>query len=164
MKELTDLLQDVKNYITWIKKISESNTVDQLYFPKENIRHLLTEVLDYDPVEEIVVVELSDSPPAKPDPTVKFLFVCGDSSLTQENLDRAGRIALSYGSNLFFYSTCPEIKVVNVEIEEGVLEQEIMMEFDLLADDPTEIATTLWPLCKKDCGKKVLVAVLTETH
>lgn len=164
MKELTDLIQDVQDYITWIRRTSASGAINQPSFSKENIQHLLTGVLDYDPAEEIAVVKLADSPPAETNPTVKFLFVCGNSSLTQENLDRAGRIALSYGSNLFFYSAGLAIKVVNVEIEDGVLEQEVMMELDLLADDPTEIATTLWPLCKKDCGKKVLVAILAGNN
>jgi len=164
MKEITELIQDVQDYITWIKQTFDSRAINQCHFSKENIRHLLTGVLDYDPAEEIVAVELIDTPPAKTDPMVKFLFVCGDSSLTDNNLDRAGRMALSYGSNLFFYSTGPDIKVVNVEMENGVPELEVMMEIDLLADDPTEIATTLWPLCKKDCGKRVLVATLGENH
>jgi hypothetical protein len=156
MKELADLLLDIEDYIAWIKQVDIQSA-------EENIRRLLAGVLDYDPAEEIVPVKITDAQPVKTDPTVKFLMVSGESPINQEKLKHAGWLALGYGSNLFFYTTGREIKVVNVEVEEGKLELEVMMEFDLTKDDPTEVATTLWPLCKKDCGKKVLVVNMTKT-
>jgi hypothetical protein len=151
MKKLNDLLGDIEDYIAWIK---ETN----IPAAEENIRRLLAGVLDYDPNEEIVFVEAVNSPPINTDPTVKFMFVSARSPITRQNLEHAGRLTLGYGSNLFLYIAGTDIKVVNVEIEKGEIELETMMEFNFLRDDPEEIATHLWTLSKKDCGKKVLVA------
>ena len=152
MKDLDDLLKDVEDYITWVKQYETRPA-------EENIRRLLAGILDYDPEEEIVAVEIIDSPPAETDPEVKFLMVADDSSITKERLERVGRLTLGYGSNLFLYTNGLDIKVVNVEIVEGEVELEMMMEFNFLRDNPQEIATNLWTLAKKDCGKKILVAI-----
>lgn len=159
MKELSDLLLDMENYIVWIKHISKGVTRSD--FPEENTRRLLTEILGYDSVEEIVFVEKVNSQSAETDPTVKFLLISGEFSktITRENLEDAGRQALGYGSNLFLYTNGPDIKVFNIEIEEGKPELEAMMEFNVFEDEPSEIVANLWPLSKKDCGKKVLVVI-----
>lgn len=156
MKELADLLRDMEDYIAWIK-LSDARP------PEENIRRLLTGVLDYDPADEIVPVEAVSSPPAPADPDVKFITVSGQPPVTDDKLECAGRVTLGYGSNLFIYTACADIKVVSVEIEGGELELDVMMEFNLTQDDPTDIATTLWPLCKKDCGKKVLAVTINNS-
>ena len=120
MKELADLLRDMEDYIAWIKR-SDAQP------PEENIRRLLSGILDYDPADEIVPVELIISPPAPTDPDVKFLTVSGQSPITREELEYAGRVALGHGTNLFIYSAGSDIKVVNVEIEGGELELEVMI-------------------------------------
>jgi hypothetical protein len=122
----------------------------------------LQQVLGYDPVEEIVSHPLKPCPkqvPVQFDEGVKFMLQVVPPRLTldQAVAERTVAYALGAKAQLFMLTNGRQLVLYDIDLSSGRLEAEAVFELNLLADDVEQIAINLWPICKKDCGKKVIV-------
>ncbi len=122
----------------------------------------LEQVLGYDPKEEIVLKEVKAdkaSPPAEFDDQIKFLLQAAphQAKLTQAQIDHAVNCALTVCAQLLVVTDGIQFVLYDIDTSDGELEVEAVFESNLLTDDTEQTAINLWPICKMDCGKKVIV-------
>ena len=125
----------------------------------------LQRVLGYDFKEDIVLRRLS--PPGKRpaqvdfNRKVKFLAVNLGSRTRpgEKQIQQAVDYALGVPTNVVMLSNAIKLGFYSVDCWEGRWEVEPLLEVDLLRDAPAEVAALLWPLAKKDCGRKIWVKI-----
>lgn len=122
----------------------------------------LEQVLGYDPEEEIVLKEVNAdkvSLPIQFDDQIKFLLQAAPHQvkLTQAQIDHAVSCALAVRAQLLVLTDGIQFTLYDIDTSDDELEVEAVFESDLLKDDVQLTAVNLWPICKMDCGKKVIV-------
>lgn len=125
----------------------------------------LQKVLGYDLEEDIVRKKLTAVPErpkeAKFDPKIKFVMTTLPSHifLDEKQEELAIEYALSAATNVVMLSNGVQVGFYSIDMWEGNWEVDTLLELDLRENNSEDIAQSLWPLAKKDCHRKIIVAI-----
>jgi len=123
----------------------------------------LQRVLGYDFEEDVVLKQLAVLPQRPSEVSfnqkIKFVMVtlASDKPLDEGQVQQALDYALAAPTNVVLLTNGVKLCFYAVDLWEGKWEVELLVEIDLLQDNPEEIAPPLWPLAKKDCGREIWV-------
>ena len=94
---------------------------------------------------------------------VKFFLqpLCFGQAADQDIIERAARYSLSEQAGLFGLLNGQYFKLYELDISQGSPQIENVLELDLLNGQPEELANFLWPISKRDCGRKIIINLNT---
>ncbi len=157
-------LNEIKQAILNIRLKNKAVKYDRL--SKDEVRQLMDDflcsVLGYDYNDEIIHKSIPHNPHQNItdfNSQIKFLVqpFSGGQQVNQSIINQAVNYALAVGTQLLVLTNGIYFGLYDLDIDDGKIEALTVFELDLLSDAADEIAIALWPICKKDCGKNIIV-------
>jgi hypothetical protein len=158
-------LQAIKDAISQYRHIFarwEANRGDNRVI-EEEMGFLIERVLGYIEKKEVLTFKCGISRYVAPqeacDGLVKFHIeaVPPGDSLDAEILDRAVQCALKSNTSLMVLTNGRKLILYAVADLDGEIAQDKVFEFDLFKDDISILSENIWAICRKDCGRKIVV-------
>lgn len=158
-------IQEVKDAISQYRHLFarlEADTGDEEVVHRE-MGFLIERVLGYIEKKEVLKLKCGISRRVSPqedcDGMIKFHLEAappGDP-LDEKSLDRAVRCALESNTSLMILTNGRKLMLYAVaDLDEEVVQDKIF-EFDLFQDDIADLSENIWAICRKDCGRKIVV-------
>lgn len=163
--ETNEIQKALEEFLPLVREANEK--AEPKHDVREHMLIFLQKVLGYDFNEDIVfkhLVALPNRPKeANFDQKIKFVMTALPSKtpLDEKQEELAIEYALSVPTNVVMLSNGVQVAFYSVDLWEGNWEIDILAQINLLQDSPEEIAPVLWPLAKKDCGRKIWVNITT---
>ena len=130
---------------------------------REEINFLVEKVLGYIEDKEVIRIKcgIHKVVPIKErcDEEIKFLFKAQppESSVSDWDIDESCTRAIKGNSSLLIITNGKIFRLYAVGDIDGERIQELIFEYNLLHDDLKLVCNDLWCLCRKDCGRKIVV-------
>jgi len=130
---------------------------------KEAINFLVRKVLGYIEEKEVVHVKcgIHKVVPIRENcnEEIKFLLRAHppQTPVSEWDIDRSCARAIDGKSNLLIITNGQIFRLYAVGDIDGELIQELIFEYNLLKDDLKLLCDNLWCLCRKECGRKIVI-------
>lgn len=159
--ELQDIKDAIAQYRHLFARWKDDRSDDKLVH--DEMGFLIERVLGYIEKKEVLTLRCGISRYVSPqencDGTIKFHLeaVPPGDSLDAQALERAVQCALKSNTSLMILTNGRKLILYAVADLEGELIREKIFEFDLFQDDITMLSENIWAICRKDCGRKIVV-------
>jgi hypothetical protein len=158
-------IQDIKDAIAQYRHLFarwEEDAGDEKVIHQE-MGFLVGRVLGYIEKKEVITLKCGISRHVSPqedcDGQIKFHLeaVPPGDPLDDKVLDRAIQCALESNTSLMILTNGRKLMLYAVaDLDEEVVQDKIF-EFDLFQEDITSLSENIWSICRKDCGRKIVV-------
>jgi hypothetical protein len=158
-------LQAIRDAIVQYRRLFarwEANPDDNRFI-KEEMGFLIEKVLGYIEKKEVITLRCGISPHVSPrencDGAIKFHLeaVRPGDTLDSETINHAVRCALKSNTSLMILTNGQNLTLYAIADLDGEIIQEKIFEFNLFKDDITILSENIWSICRKDCGRKIVV-------
>lgn len=158
-------LQDIKDAITEYRHLFnrwEDETSDDKLIHDE-MGFLIERVLGYIEKKEVLKLKCGISryisPREKCDGTIKFHLeaVPPGDSIDDHTMERAVQCALKSNTSLMILTNGRKLILYAIAELENELIKDKIFEFDLFKDDIAMVSENIWAICRKNCGRKIVV-------
>ncbi len=158
-------IQQVKDAIDQYRHLFarlDADTGDEEVVHRE-MGFLVERVLGYIEEKEVLTfkcgISRHVSPQEECDGLIKFHLeaVPPGDTLDEKTLERAVHCAMESNTSLMILTNGRKLTLYAVAELDGEVVRDKIFEFDLFQDDISDLSENIWAICRKDCGRKIVV-------
>ncbi|MFQ5647236.1 MAG: hypothetical protein ACE5GM_09920 [bacterium] len=160
--ELEDIHNAIKEYRELFEKlVSQKGQEEEI---GREISFLVENILGYVEKKEVLRLQCGISklvPPCSEDCDQKFKFLIEaknpNHNLVEDDLEDGVECVLKNGTSMLVLTNGRQLKLYAVAELDGEIARELIFDFDLMNESLNLLSQNLWTLCRKDCGRKIIV-------